>query len=70
MDARRVGEAGLVGWRGRVGERLAKWTSRRTRFRERDLLHAIGLYLFSVAGSADGADAASPSPQSLSRALA
>jgi hypothetical protein len=29
-----------------VGERLARWTSKRTRFRERDLLHAIGLYLF------------------------
>jgi hypothetical protein len=46
MDARRLGEAGLVGWRARVGKRLAKWTSKRTRFRERDLLHAVGLYLF------------------------
>jgi hypothetical protein len=46
VDVRRVGEAGLVGWRARVGERLATWASRRTRFRKRDLLHAIGLYLF------------------------
>jgi hypothetical protein len=46
VDARRVGEAGPVGWRARAGQLLAKWTARRTRFNERDLLHAVGLYLF------------------------
>ena len=46
VDARRVGRAGLVGWRARIGRRLAKSTAKRTRFSERDLLHAIGLYLF------------------------
>jgi len=46
VDARRVGQAGLVGWRARIGQRLAGWTAKRTRFEERDLLHAIGLYLF------------------------
>jgi hypothetical protein len=46
MDARRVGEAGLVGWRARIGERLARWLAERTRFDERDLRHLIGGYLF------------------------
>ena len=46
MDARRVGEAGLVGWRARVGKRLARWLAERTRFDERVLRHVIGGYLF------------------------
>jgi hypothetical protein len=36
VDARRFGEAGLVGWRADVGERLARWVAQRTRFDERD----------------------------------
>jgi hypothetical protein len=46
VDARRVSEAGLVGWRARIGQRLAKWTAKRTRFTESDLSHVVGLYLF------------------------
>jgi hypothetical protein len=46
MDARRFGEAGLVGWRARVGERGAKWVAARTRFDERDLAALVGAYLF------------------------
>ena len=46
MDARRFGQAGLVGWRARVGERAATCVSQRTRFDERDLAHLVGGYLF------------------------
>jgi hypothetical protein len=46
VDARRVSQAGLVGWRARIGQRLAKWAAKRTRFNERDLVNAVGLYLF------------------------
>ena len=46
MDAKRFGEAGLVGWRGRAGERLAEWVAARTRFDERTLASAVGAYLF------------------------
>ena len=46
MDAKRFGEAGLVGWRGRAGERLADWLSARTRFDKRTLAAGFGAYLF------------------------
>jgi hypothetical protein len=46
MDARRIGEAGLIGWRARAGERAAKWVAARTRFDERDLVQVVGAYLF------------------------
>jgi hypothetical protein len=46
VDVRRVGEAGLIGWRARVGERLARWLAERTRFAERDLRHVVGGFLF------------------------
>jgi hypothetical protein len=46
MDLRRIGEAGMVGWRARAGERLANWLAARTRFDERDLRHLVGGYLF------------------------
>lgn len=45
MDAKRVGEAGLVGWRGRVGERAAEWVAARTRLDKRTLASAVGAYL-------------------------
>ena len=45
MDAKRVGEAGLVGFRGRMGKRVAGWVSQRTPFDERTLASAIGAYL-------------------------
>jgi hypothetical protein len=47
MDAKRVGEAGLVGWRGRAGERGAEWVAARTRFDKRTLAAAVGAYLFA-----------------------
>ena len=31
MDANKLGQAGLVGWRDQVGERIARPVSRRTR---------------------------------------
>jgi hypothetical protein len=46
MDAKRVGEAGLVGWRGRAGERAAEWLSARTPLDKRTLASAVGAYLF------------------------
>lgn len=46
MAARRIGEAALVGLRGRVGARAATEVSRRTRLNEETLRTAIGLYLF------------------------
>jgi hypothetical protein len=46
VDAKRVGEAGLVGWRGRAGERAAEWLSARTPFQKRTLASAVGAYLF------------------------
>ena len=46
MDTRRIGEAGMVGWRARAGEKLAHWLAQRTRFDERDLRHLVGGYLF------------------------
>jgi hypothetical protein len=44
---RRFGEAGLVGWRARVGKKLAHLVAERTRLDERDLRHLVGGYLFA-----------------------
>ena len=46
MDPKRVGEAGLVGLRGRLGADAARWLSQRTPFDERTLAALIGGYLF------------------------
>ena len=46
MAAKRIGEAALVGLRGRLGARAASELSRRTRLDEGTLRTAIGLYLF------------------------
>ena len=46
MDAKRVGEAGLVGIRGRLGRRVADAVGRRTRLSAETVAAAIGLYLF------------------------
>ena len=46
MDAKRLGEAGLVGLRGRAGERAAEWLSSRTPFEKRTLASAVGAFLF------------------------
>jgi hypothetical protein len=42
----RVGEAGLVGVRGRLGRRLADEVGRRTQFDAELIATAIGAYLF------------------------
>ena len=46
MDVRRFGEAGLVGWRGEAGKRLARWLGARTRLDEDALRALVGAYLF------------------------
>jgi hypothetical protein len=46
VRAKQLGEAGLVGWRVRAGERLAGWLSAWTRFDKRTLASAVGAYLF------------------------
>ena len=46
VDARRVGDAGLVGLRGRLGARAATWLAQRTPFDERTLKTIVGAYLF------------------------
>ena len=45
MDVKRVGEAGLVGWRGRAVRRLADEVGRRTRLDPDVLAALIGAYL-------------------------
>ena len=42
MDATKLGQAGLVGWQRKVGERIAKPVSRRTRFTSDQVMAAIG----------------------------
>jgi hypothetical protein len=46
MEAKRVGEAGLVGWRGRIADGAATWLAQRTRFDKRTLAAVFGAYLF------------------------
>ncbi|CAN5131310.1 hypothetical protein BH18ACT12_BH18ACT12_18540 [soil metagenome] len=45
MDPKRVGEAGLVGFRGRMGDRAAGWLAKRTPFDKRTLAAGFGAYL-------------------------
>jgi hypothetical protein len=42
---RRVGEAGLVGWRGELAEELARWGGRHG-LSEQALRRILGAYLF------------------------
>ena len=46
MDAKRLGEAGLVGLRGRMGRRLADALGRRTPLDADVVAAVIGAYLF------------------------
>ena len=46
MDAKQLGQAGLVGWRGRLGRKVADGLGRRTRLDAETIAAAIGLYLF------------------------
>ena len=42
MDANKLGQAGLVGWRRKVGERIAEPVSRRTRLTSDQLMAVVG----------------------------
>ena len=44
VDAKGVGQAGLVGWRGRMGRRLADELGRRTRLDAELVAALIGAY--------------------------
>jgi hypothetical protein len=47
MDANKLGQAGLVGWRRKVGERIAEPVSRHTRLTFDQAMAAVGAaYLF------------------------
>ena len=43
MDPKRVGHAGLVGWREKVGDRVARFFARRTAAEEDTLRALLGL---------------------------
>ena len=46
MDAEKLGQAGLVGWRRQVGERIADPISRRTRFSFDQAMAVVGAIFF------------------------
>jgi hypothetical protein len=46
MDATKLGQAGLVGWRRTVGERIAEPVSRRTRLTFDQVLAVVGAVFF------------------------
>jgi hypothetical protein len=46
VDAKQVGQAGLVGWRGKVGRRIANGLGRKTRLDAEKIAALIGAYLF------------------------
>jgi hypothetical protein len=46
MDATKLGQAGLVGWRRKVGERIAEPVSRRTRLTLDQALAVVGAVFF------------------------
>jgi hypothetical protein len=46
MDAKQVGQAGLVGWRGKLGRRIADGVGRKTRLDAEKIAALIGAYLF------------------------
>ena len=48
MDTVKLGQAGLVGWRRRVGERIAEPVSRRTRLEFEQVLAIVGVVFFAL----------------------
>ena len=46
MDAKQVGQAGLVGLPGKLGRRIADGVGRKTRFDAEKIAALIGAYLF------------------------
>jgi hypothetical protein len=47
MVAERIGYAGLVGWRARVGKKAAKWLGKNTPLDTQTLTTLVGIYLFA-----------------------
>ena len=47
MIAKRIGHAGLVGWRARAGQRGAKWLGQNTPLSTETLTTLVGIYLFA-----------------------
>ena len=47
MVAKRIGHAGLVGWRARVGKKAATWLGRNTPLDTQTLTTLLGIYLFA-----------------------
>lgn len=48
MDAVKLGQAGLVGWRRKVGERIAEPVSRRTRLDFDQVLALVGVIFVAI----------------------
>jgi hypothetical protein len=48
VDAQKLGQAGLVGWRRQVGERMAEPVSRRTRLTFDQALAIVGAIFFAL----------------------
>ena len=48
MDAQKLGQAGLVGWRRQVGERVAEPISRRTGFSFEQVTAIVGAIFFAL----------------------
>jgi hypothetical protein len=46
MVAKRIGHAGLVGWRAKAGRNAAEWLGSRTPLDTGTLTTLVGLYLF------------------------
>ena len=45
--AKRIGHAGLVGWRAQVGKQAAKWLGQNTPLDRETLTMLVGIYLFA-----------------------
>jgi hypothetical protein len=48
VDAQKLGQAGLVGWRRQVGERIAEPIARRTGFTVDQILAIVGAVFFAL----------------------
>ena len=48
MDATKLGQAGLVGWRRKVGERIAEPVSRRTRLTYDQVTAVVGAIFLAL----------------------
>jgi hypothetical protein len=48
MDARTVGDSAMVGWRAKLGERIAEPVARRSRFDAGQVYAAIGMLFLAL----------------------